>query len=159
MKLGLISDTHGYLHPRIHALFNDVDEILHAGDLDTEDVLLELRAIAPVAAVRGNMDTHGRAALHRQMLVQVYDGVRIFVVHDLGLPQNLKPSVAEALRQHEPQIVVFGHTHVPYWAQHGEILYINPGSASKGRQGSLPSVALLNIVNGQITGHHYQLDT
>lgn len=83
MKLGLISDTHGYLHPRIHDLFSDVDEILHAGDIDSDDVLIELQAIAPVTAVRGNMDMRGRVAAHHQ-----------------------------------------------------DVLYINPGSASKGRQGS-----------------------
>lgn len=159
MKLGVISDTHGYLHPRIHELFGDVDEILHAGDIDSDDVLIELRAIAPVTAVRGNMDMYGRVAAHHHLLIHVYEGVRLLMTHDIGLPQNQTRSVLEALQLHDPQIVIFGHTHVPYWGYHEHRLYINPGSASKGRQGSAPSVALLHIVNGQITGRHYQLDT
>ena len=158
MKLGLISDTHGYLHPRIHDLFKGVDEILHAGDVDTDDVLIELRSIAPVTAVRGNMDTHSRVEVQRDLLIHNCDGMRILLVHDLTLPHHLRRPVSSAIQQHAPQIVVFGHTHVPYWASHQNILYINPGSASKGRQGALPSVALLNIVNGQTTGQHLPLD-
>ncbi len=158
MNIGLISDTHGYLHPRIHDLFCDVDEILHAGDIDTDDVLIELRAIAPVAAVRGNMDMRGRVAVHRDLLLHTYDGLRILLVHDLGLPHDLKPSVAAALQQHDPHVVVFGHTHIPYMGYHHGVLFINPGSAHKGRQGSVSCVALLEIVNGRPTAHHLPLD-
>ncbi len=158
MNIGLISDTHGYLHPRVHDLFRGVDEILHAGDIDTDDVLIELRAIAPVAAVRGNMDMRGRVAVHRNLLIHTCDGLRILLVHDLGMPGDPTLSVAAALRQHTPQIVVFGHTHVPYMQYHQGVLYINPGSARKGRQGSAPCVALLEIVNGRPTGRHCPLD-
>ena len=159
MKLGLISDTHGYLHPRIHDLFSGVDEILHAGDMDTDEVLIELQTIAPVTAVRGNMDMRGRVAVQHELLLHTCDGMRMLLVHDLTLPHHLKRAVAEAMRQHAPHIVVFGHTHVPYWAHHQDVLYINPGSASKGRQGSGQRVALLEIVNGRVTGQHLPLDT
>ena len=159
MKLGLISDTHGYLHPRIHDLFSGVDEILHAGDMDTDEVLIELQTIAPVTAVRGNMDMRGRVAVQHELLLHTCDGMRMLLVHDLTMPHHLRRPVSEAMQQHAPQIVVFGHTHVPYWASHQNVLYINPGSASKGRQGSLASVALLEIVNDRATGHHLPLGT
>ena len=104
------------------------------------------------------MDMRGRVAAQHELLLHTCDGIRMLLVHDLTLPHHLKRAVSEAMRQHAPHIVVFGHTHVPYWAHHQDVLYINPGSASKGRQGSGQRVALLEIVNGQVTGQSLPLD-
>ena len=60
MKIGILSDTPGYLNNRVHTLLNEVDEIIHAGDIGNDDILVELETIAPVTAVRGNMDRSGR---------------------------------------------------------------------------------------------------
>ena len=159
MKLGIISDTHGYVHPQIAALFDGVECILHAGDVDTEDALLELQAIAPVIAARGNMDRFGRLASHREVVFSAFGSLRVCKVHDLGSTHTNKPALIKPLRQYAPDVVIFGHTHIPYLATHHETLFLNPGSARQGRQGSPASVGLLEIVNNLPTGRILPLDT
>ena len=102
MKIGILSDTHGYLNNRVHALLNGVDEIIHAGDIGNDDILIELETIAPVTAVRGNMDRSGRIATYRDWLSTSFDGSRFFVVHDLGAPERIKRNLAASIRACTP---------------------------------------------------------
>ena len=159
MKLGIISDTHGEIHPRIFSLFQGVHAILHAGDIDTEDALMELLAIAPVVAARGNMDRFGRLASHREVVFGEYETCRICIVHDLGSPHAIKSGLIAPLRQYAPHVVIFGHTHIPYLAAHQDRLFMNPGSARQGRHGTAASVGLLEIVNNTPIGQILPLDT
>ncbi len=149
MKLGIISDTHGFLNNRIHQLFEGIDAILHAGDIG-DDVYIELQTIAPVTAVRGNMDRYGHTATLREWVGTSFADKRIFLVHDLGAPQRIKSSLLPSLEQYLPHIVIFGHTHVPYAAMLNDVFYFNPGSARQGRSGSKASVGLLEIHNAHV---------
>lgn len=152
MKLGIISDTHGHLHSKIHTLFNGVDEIIHAGDIGKEDILFELQTIAPVTAVRGNMDRYGVTRSYREFLAPSFAGVQFFIVHDIGTPAVIKRHLLLFIKKYRPRVVVFGHTHKPYIKYLGDVLYFNPGSARSGRSGSNASIGILEIINSQVSG-------
>ena len=139
MKIGIISDTHGHVPNAVHDAFNGVDHILHAGDVGTMDVITELETIAPVSAVRGNVDY---AIQLPQTRVQTFFGQKFLVHHivDLPFPSQL---VCAAIADEQPDLVVFGHTHMPCNEQHNGVLFLNPGSASNPRGSSAPSVAIV----------------
>jgi uncharacterized protein len=126
MKLGVISDTHRLIRPAALAALEGSDLIIHAGDVGTPEVLAALEGIAPVHAIRGNIDTAGWAQhLPEQREVQV-ENVRIWVLHDLQ-QLALDPG-AEGYRA-----VISGHSHQPRIEQNSGILYLNPGSAGPRR--------------------------
>jgi putative phosphoesterase len=152
MKLGIISDTHGHLHSKIHTLFNGVDEIIHAGDIGKEDILFELQTIAPVTAVSGNMDRYGVTKSYREFLAPSFAGVQFFIVHDIGTPSVIKRHLLPFIKKYRPRVVIFGHTHKPYIKYLGDVLYFNPGSARSGRSGSKASIGIIEIVNSQVFG-------
>jgi putative phosphoesterase len=133
--VGVVSDTHGQLPARAKALLEGVDHIVHAGDIGSETVLTQLRAIAPVTAVRGNCDTE---AWSRALPVRAeleLGGVHILVGH-----------IASALRvAMDSQVVITGHSHVAALERRGSILYLNPGSAGPQRFGRQRSIARLVI--------------
>ena len=141
MKIGLISDTHGHVPNTVHTALAGVNYILHAGDVGPMDVITELEAIAPVYAVLGNTD-HGIALPETRL--EEFDGRKILIHHivDVDYPAQ---TVRELLRTEKPEIVVFGHTHMPFDERRSKIRFINPGSASQPRGGTAPSVAILEL--------------
>jgi uncharacterized protein len=150
MKLGILADTHGYLSPRVHPLFEGVDTILHAGDIGASDILLELETIAPVVAVFGNMDRFAVRASLSDMVIQTFAEVRFLLIHDLGVPYAVKRSLRPIIKQHQPRVIVFGHTHVPYNRRLGPTLFFNPGSASSDRSGRCESVGIITLSDAAI---------
>jgi len=136
--VGIISDTHGILQPEVVGLFAGCDHIVHAGDIDTPEILTKLQRIAPVTAVRGNMDRGGwTVGLPVREMVTI-GGTAIYALHDLA-DLDLDPSSADI------QVVVSGHTHKAEKKERGGVLYINPGSAGAPKTGRRASVALLYI--------------
>ncbi len=152
MKLGIISDTHGHLDNRVHDLFDGVDRIIHAGDIGSEDIIIELETIAPVTAVRGNMDSFGRVVAYQEFIARIFEGVRFFIVHDIGSPYAIRRHLLPPIQRYNPQVIIFGHTHKPHITHFNGTLYFNPGSASKGRAGKKPGVGIIDIINSQPTG-------
>jgi len=136
--LGLISDTHGLLRPEAVAALTGSDAIVHAGDVGDRAILDQLKAIAPVFAVRGNVDTEPwAAALPLTEVVELHD-VAIYIVHNLD-QLDVNPKTAGF------HVVVSGHTHKPQSHFQDGVLYINPGSAGP-RRFSLPTtIAHLNL--------------
>jgi len=136
--IGLISDTHGLLRPEAVEALRGAELIVHAGDVGKPEILEQLEKIAPVVAVRGNVDTAAWAAGLPETAVVETAGVAIYVLHDLGA-LDLDPA-ASGFR-----IVVSGHSHEPGKAERNGILFINPGSAGP-RRFQLPvTVARLNL--------------
>jgi putative phosphoesterase len=151
-RIGVISDTHGLVPPGVAAVFNGLDLILHAGDLDTPEVLRQLERLAPVVAVRGNMD-RGAWAKRLPMAETVdCDGVAIHVRHILS-DLDLDPSAAGF------GVVVSGHTHRPEQRRSGGVLFLNPGSASMPRGGTQPSVAVLTVSGQRIEARFVDLES
>ena len=147
MRLGVISDTHGLLRPDVLEVFEEVDHILHGGDVGTWDVIVELQALAPVTAVYGNTDDLGMRAKLPQVAEIELDGFRIVVTHgdQLGSPTPAK--VHEAFPRAE--IIVYGHTHKPLLELVDKtVTVMNPGGAGAPRFGLLPSVGILELEPG-----------
>lgn len=136
MKIGVISDTHGHLDSRVFSVFEGVDHILHAGDIDAEKVIVELEAIAPVTAVRGNMDRDEMARRYPDRRTVDLDGKRIFLSHKREVPKE------------RCDAVVFGHTHKSFQDRVGGVLHFNPGSGGVEPR----SVGLLEIRYDEISG-------
>ena len=139
-RLGVISDTHGYLHPRALDVFRDVDVILHAGDIGSQEILRVLAQVAPILAVRGNMDSAPWAdSLLEKESIQTGDGF-IHLIHDL-LKLRLDAANNHCLA------VVHGHTHRPSVEDKNGVLFVNPGSAGAPRYGEQPCVALIRVTD------------
>jgi uncharacterized protein len=140
LRIGVISDTHNFLDPKLPELFAGMDHILHAGDIGQTRLILELEQIAPVTAVLGNTDDSG---LHfRQTEIVELDG-RKFLIHHIVNPHAPDESLQRRLDREKPAVVVFGHTHKPFSETIGATLFFNPGYAGKSRFGMPRSVAIL----------------
>jgi uncharacterized protein len=154
MRIGVISDTHDYLDPRIPKLFAGVDRILHAGDIGMPIILLELEQIAPVTAVGGNTDDPG----FRYRLTQSVEvGGRRFVLQHIVNPHAPGEPLREGPGRKHPDVVVFGHTHKPFCETIGRTLFFNPGYAGKQRFGLERSVAILHCTEKQLRPEYLTL--
>jgi putative phosphoesterase len=136
--IGLISDTHGLLRPQALRALEGSDLIVHAGDVGDPEILEALKTIAPVFAVRGNVDTEPWAQALPETEVIETDSVTIYVLHDLHA-LDLDPSAAGF------HIVVCGHSHKPAREERGGVLFINPGSAGPRRFDLPVTVAILRV--------------
>jgi uncharacterized protein len=125
-RIGLISDTHGLLRKEAVEALHGSELIIHAGDVGEEEILEELRKIAPVIAVRGNVDKGPWAQALPETAVAEAGAVLIYVLHDLNALE-LNPAAAGV------HIVVSGHSHKPGKTERNGVLYINPGSAGPRR--------------------------
>lgn len=143
MRIGVISDTHGLLRPEAQAALRGVDHILHAGDVGDPAILDALREIAPVTAIRGNIDQAGACArLPATELVEL-DGHSIYMLHSLS-DLDLDPAAAGI------SAVISGHSHQPKIEHRKGVLYFNPGSAGP-RRFSLPiSLGLLQVTENGV---------
>lgn len=139
-RLGLISDTHGFLDPQVPALFAGVQHILHAGDIGSPRIILALESLAPVTPVTGNTD-YGLP--YRETEVVTLFG-RKLLVHHIVDPRRPSDLLQARLAREQPGVVVFGHTHEPYCEQIGTTLFVNPGSAGKARFGKPRTLAFLH---------------
>jgi putative phosphoesterase len=147
MRLGVIADTHGLLRPEVYQAFEEVDHIVHAGDVGPLDLLTELEALAPVTAVYGNTDEDEVRRRLPQVAHLELDGFDIVVTHgdQLGSP------TPEALNAAFPaaQIIVFGHTHRPLLTVVDVVVTVmNPGGAGHRRFGLPPSVGIMELEPG-----------
>lgn len=142
MRIGLISDTHGLLRPEAVAALQGCAQIMHAGDIGKPQVLDGLRAIAPLEAIRGNIDTADWAQVLPERLDLRIGGLTLHVLHDLK-QLDIDPLAAGV------DVVIAGHSHKPKVERRDGVLYVNPGSAGP-RRFSLPiSLALLELNDGQ----------
>ncbi len=150
MKVGVLADTHGLLRPEVLPAFAGIEHILHAGDVGSPAVLDGLRAIAPVTAIRGNVDRAGPcAALPAEEYVTL-GGVNVYMLHDVHT-LSLDPGAAGV------HVVIFGHSHKPILEERKEVLFFNPGAAGA-RRFSLPvCVGLLHIEDGAVRAEHVYL--
>ncbi len=141
MRIGAISDTHGLLRSEAVTALAGVDHILHAGDVGDARILDALRAIAPVTAIRGNIDTSGPcAALPATELVEL-GGTVFYLLHDVK-QLDLDPGSASI------SVVLSGHSHKPLIEHRRGVLFLNPGSAGP-RRFSLPiALAMVTLGDG-----------
>ncbi|MBS2021436.1 MAG: metallophosphoesterase family protein [Deltaproteobacteria bacterium] len=157
MKIGVISDTHGKLHPGVFEAFSGVDHILHAGDIGDEDILDELKAIAPLTAVAGNIDNFrlGPAREHARVTL---GGMKFFLTHILDRPQSPRAEVAALLKKEPADVVIFGHSHLPHDERIGGVWYFNPASAGPRRFDYPCSVGIIERKGTGWVARHVGLD-
>jgi uncharacterized protein len=141
MLIGVISDTHGLLRPEAIAALSGVDHILHAGDVVDPHILDRLREIAPLTAIRGNVDTHGPCAQLPATEAVELGGCLFYLVHSI-YDLDLHPTAAGI------GAVISGHSHKPSIDWRDGVLYLNPGSAGP-RRFSLPiTLARITLTDG-----------
>jgi uncharacterized protein len=150
LTVGVVSDTHGLVRPEAVEALRGSDVILHAGDVGGSHVLQELGELAPVIAVRGNVDGGWARLLPERRRLDL-GGVPVLVLHDRAL-LGLDPA-REGLR-----VVVFGHSHRPLAERHDGVLWFNPGSAGPRRFRLPVSVGRLVIEDGRIRPRLIPLD-
>jgi uncharacterized protein len=138
IRIGVISDTHGLLRPEVAPALADVDQILHCGDVGSFLILEELGKIAPVTAIRGNIDREGKCAQLPETEVVLAGGRYIYMLHDLKT-LHLDPAAGRFAA------VLFGHTYVPNLYTRKGVLYLNPGSCGPRRFDLPVTIGLLTI--------------
>jgi putative phosphoesterase len=144
-NIGVISDTHGLLRPQAVAALQGSALIIHAGDVGRPEILEELRRIAPVVAVRGNVDSGAWAMRLPHSEIVEHDGTRLYVIHILE-DLDLDPPTAGF------HAVITGHTHRPKMESKDGVLYFNPGSAGPRRFDLPVSVGRLLVADGKLRG-------
>jgi uncharacterized protein len=150
MLIGVISDTHGLLRPEAVAALKGVGHILHAGDVGDAGILDKLRAIAPVTAIRGNVDLRGAcAALPAVDFIELAEKV-FYLVHSVHW-LDINPVVAGVA------VVVSGHSHKPGIEIRGGVMYLNPGSAGPRRLRLPVTLAIVEVVGDSLTARIVEL--
>ena len=142
--VGVISDTHGLLRPEAVAALARSDLIIHCGDIGTPDVIAGLRQIAPVVAIRGNVDRGAWAEEFPTTRVVEAAGALLYVLHDLA-ELDLDPAAAGF------RAVLAGHSHRPQVERRGGVLFVNPGSAGPRRFHLPVAVAGIRIASGRVS--------
>lgn len=150
-KIGLLSDSHGFVHPEIERIFQDCDEIWHAGDLGSITVVDTLRSLKPLRAVHGNIDgTEIRSDLP-ETLRFMCEKVDVLMTHIGGYPGNYAPAIKTIMQTRPPKLFISGHSHIlkiMYDSKHN-CLHLNPGAS--GKTGLHKVISMLRFT---ITHHH-----
>lgn len=157
VRIGVISDTHGRLDKQVLSLFAGVSRIIHAGDIGNEELIWELEAVAPVIAVRGNIDADTMCFPNERMAV--IEGRTFYVRHQFATVEKMNAAQRRVIEQRMPDVVVFGHSHQAYAGQWRGTLLFNPGSAGPKRFNLPRSVGLLELRAEQITSRIIELDS
>jgi putative phosphoesterase len=138
MKIGVVSDTHGLVRPEVAPALAGVERILHLGDVGKLSVLKELEMIAPVTAVRGNVDRCGQCGELPETDVVLIASHYVYMLHNLST-LHLDPAAGKFAA------VLYGHSHVPNFVTRKGVLYFNPGSCGPRRFELKPTVGILTV--------------
>lgn len=153
-KIGLLSDTHGWLNPKIYEFFKDCDEIWHAGDIGSDDVAIELSAFKRLRAVYGNIDDWDIRADYPQFQIFNIEEVKVVMTHIGGYPNAYAPGIRQLLLEEKPDIFISGHSHIlkVMRDQKLELLHLNPGAA--GMKGFHKKVTMMRfLIDGKTTSN------
>lgn len=131
VKIGLLSDTHGSLHPRVFDFFKDCDEIWHAGDVGSLQVIRQLENFKKLRGVYGNIDGSDIRSELPEFQVFNIEYVKVLITHIAGYPGKFNKTVLSEIKKHAPDIVVAGHSHIlkVMYDNRNKLLFINPGAA------------------------------
>ena len=153
-KIGLISDTHGFLDARVFDHFMNCDEVWHAGDLGSVKIVEQLEAFKPVRIVYGNIDNKEIQLRTHENLHFELEGFRIWMTHIGGAPPKYNPMVWPKLKSETPDIFICGHSHILRVIRDkslSNMLYINPGAAGKEGFHKMRTLLRFNLHDGVIS--------
>jgi putative phosphoesterase len=154
MKIGLISDTHGWLDPEVFEHFSVCDEIWHAGDVGNEQILDELESFKPLVGVYGNIDGQD---VRRRLPVSVRlqrGGVEMFMTHIGGAPGRLALPIRAQIEENKPNIFICGHSHILKIVRdpiYSPMLHMNPGAAGRHGFHTLRTIVRFDVNDGNIS--------
>lgn len=151
-KIGLLSDTHSYLDPKIFTYFENVDEIWHAGDIGDTSVTDSLKNFKPVKAVYGNIDNHVIRSEFPEYLRFKIEGLDVLITHIGGRPGNYAKPVIEIIKNNPPQLFICGHSHILLvkMDHQNKILFMNPGACGNKGFHQIKTIIRFEIDNGII---------
>lgn len=129
-RIGIISDSHGYIHPEVFTFFNDVDEIWHAGDIGSIELSDKLEKFKPLRAVYGNIDGSDIRLVHPKHQIFTIEEVKIFMVHIGGYPGRYEKEALQIINKEKPNLFISGHSHILKVINDNKrkMLHINPGA-------------------------------
>ena len=154
MKLiGLISDTHGWIHPRVFSFFSKCDEIWHAGDIGNIETLEKLKSFKPVRAVYGNIDGGSLRIEYNEFEVFTIEGVKVVLIHIGGYPGRYSRLARQLISEHKPGLFISGHSHIlkAIPDNKNNLLHINPGAAGNSGLHKVITLVKFIINDGNIT--------
>lgn len=153
MTIGLLSDTHSYLDPKIFDYFKHVDEVWHAGDIGDAQVTRDLKSFKPLKAVYGNIDDKEIQAQFPEDLWFECEGFKIWMTHIGGAPPNYNPRVKKILKTKTPDIFICGHSHILRVKKDPALngmLYLNPGAAGNHGFHTMKTLLRFELVRHEI---------
>jgi len=145
-RIGLLSDTHGFLHPKCFEFFKDCDEIWHAGDIGNIHVADALCEFKPLKAVFGNIDGHDVRSVYKEYQVFTIEHVKVVMIHIGGYPGHYSKVARELITEEKPSLFISGHSHIlkVMYDQKYNCLHMNPGAA--GKYGIHKSITMIRFV-------------
>ena len=152
MKIGLLSDTHSYLDPKVFEYFADCDEVWHGGDVGDASLLDELEAFKPLRGVYGNIDD---SAVRRRLPLNLnfeVEGLRVFITHIGGYPGRYTPRVRKLLDEHKPGLYICGHSHIlkVMMDKKRHCLHMNPGACGKHGFHRMRTLLRFDVADGRV---------
>ena len=154
MKIGLLSDTHSYLDPKVFVHFKDCDEIWHAGDIGDAAITTELRKFKPLRAVIGNIDGKDLQSKFPEDLRFTCEGINVFITHIGGTPPKYNQRVRPLLKAYPPDLFICGHSHILSIKRDPELnnmLFVNPGAAGNHGFHKMKTLVRFNVNDKKIT--------
>lgn len=151
-KIGLMSDTHGFVDPKIYSYFKNVDEIWHAGDFGTIEVIDELRKFKPLRGVYGNIDDHNIRKEFPESLRFKCEEVEVLMIHIGGRPGKFSQTTIEELKKGVPKLFICGHSHILLVKMDpiNKMLCMNPGACGLKGFHSVKTLLRFSISNDRI---------
>jgi putative phosphoesterase len=145
-RIGLISDTHTFINPKLYDFFKDVDEIWHAGDIGNIETLNKLKEFKTVKAVYGNIDGQDIRVECPKFNVFSCEDVKVFLTHIGGYPNRYAPGIKDLLIKHKPKLFICGHSHILKVINDKKLnlLHMNPGAA--GNSGLHKHITMLRFI-------------
>lgn len=153
MKIGLLSDTHSYLDPKVLHYFKDCDQIWHAGDIGDRSVVDELEKIKPLRAVFGNIDDKDMQVRYPEDLWLDCEGLTVWMTHIGGAPPNYNPRIKKIFKERTPDLFICGHSHilrVKKDPNFNNLLYLNPGAAGNHGFHHIKTIVRFEVIGKEI---------
>jgi uncharacterized protein len=152
-QIGLISDTHGYIHPRIFSFFDDCDEIWHAGDIGNLETVDKLKSFKPLLAVYGNIDSGNIRLEYNEYEVFTVEGLKVILIHIGGYPGRYTKLAWQLINNHQPGLFISGHSHILKVIpdKKNKLLHINPGAAGNSGLHNVITFIKFSINKGEIS--------
>lgn len=152
MKIGLVSDTHGFFPTEIYTYFKEVDEIWHAGDIGPMPIIDRFKEFKPTKFVYGNIDDGKVRQVCPEYILQEIDGIKLLMIHIAGKAPRYTQQTGALVKDYRPNVLICGHSHIlkVFRDQTNHLIYMNPGAAGKVGFHKKRSLIRFQIKNGKI---------